>query len=308
MLMKIIDLKKMAQVSMTDKVCCALGNFDGIHLGHKAVFDMCLAYAKANNLKSMVYTFCDSYKKYGKNIFTTEEKIEAIRNEKFDYICLDNLSDVKDYSGLEFVKKILVEKLNVEYACCGFNFSFGINASCNSEDLKNYLSKFGKNTGICSEYSVNNTTLSSSFIKELIIKGDMESVSKYSYDYSISSDVIHGKNNGTSIGFPTINQLVPDSKIAPKNGVYVSKTIIDSKWFPSVTNVGFRPTVETSQSFLNVETHIIGYSGNLYGKSVKVSFLKWLRDEIRFDNLEQLRMQISSDKESAMRYFEKHRV
>ena len=155
---------------------------------------------------------------------------------------------------------------------------------------------------ICQKVSVNNEDVSSTLIRKKINNGSVEDILEYSTPYSIYSKVIEGKKLGRTIGIPTINQQIPKKKITPKKGVYITECEIGENVYPSITNVGLRPTVENTDRE-NMETYIIGFNGNLYNSYIRVNFYKRLRDEIKFDSLNELKAQIEKDIEKAKAYF-----
>lgn len=304
--MRVIDLKTMQQCEITTDTVVALGTFDGCHLGHMTVFRSAYMIAKKINAKTVAYTF-DTIPKSAKdgnikNILTEEEKIKFIRNANVDYIAIDSFSEIKNLDGETFVNQVLKKKLNAKGASCGYNYRFGKNASCDGQSLVRFFENGGECVEICSQVSANGVAVSSTLIREKIQSGDVEEILQYSAPYSVYASVVEGKKLGRTLNFPTINQYIPKEKISPKKGVYVTECEIGEDVYPSVTNVGNRPTVD-SDGFENMETHIIGYNGNLYGSCIRVNFYKRIRDEMKFSSLEELREQIKRDSEKAKDYF-----
>lgn len=304
--MIVYDLKTMQACEPRKNTVVALGAFDGCHIGHLTVFKEAHLMAKSLGCKSLVYTF-DSVPKtksngVPKSIHTLNEKIRHIAGAGIDYIAIDSFEDVKDIEGREFVKSILMDKLRAKGAVCGYNYRFGKGAECDSEALKEILENYGGRVKICGGVCVFSNIVSSSLIREKIIAGEVEEILNMCSPYSVYAPVVEGKRLGRTIGVPTINQIIPKEKITPKRGVYVTECEIGEDVYPSVTNVGVRPSVEENGE-INMETHIIGYSGNLYGSYVRVNFYKRLRDEIRFSCLDELKKQIEKDASEAVKYF-----
>ncbi len=300
--MKVYDLKTMQITEIRENTVVALGIFDGFHLGHASVFKNAFYEAKKKRAKSVVYTFLDNPKSVAK-ILTLEEKLELFKGAGMDYVALDSFDNVKNMSGEDFVNNVLVEQLRVVCGCCGFNYCFGRGASKNAQDLRQMLEKVGGSVVISEKITIENETLSSTKLRKMIENGQVGEIQAYMPPYSIYARVEQGKRLGRELGFPTINQHIPEGKVVPKNGVYVTECYIGEDTYPSVTNVGVRPTVDDPASAVNVETHIIGYDGILYGSHIKVVFREFIRDERKFESVEELKKQIEADTKKAKAYF-----
>ena len=304
--MIIYDLKTMQQCEIEENTIVALGTFDGCHLGHMSVIRAAYLKAKELKVKSLVYTF-DKIPKSNSNseiksIMTINEKIKFIRKCGIDYIAIDNFDSVKNLEGNIFLETVLKSKLNVIGASCGYNYRFGKNAKFTGEDLKDFFEKNGGSVEICPKVSVLDEDVSSTVIRQNIQNGNIEKILAYTQPYSIYAQVIEGKKLGRTIGIPTINQLIPEEKIAPQKGVYITECEIGEDVYPSITNVGTRPTVETDGKE-NIETYIIGYNGDLYHSYIRVNFYKKIRDEKKFSSLIDLKEQIEKDINEAKTYF-----
>jgi riboflavin kinase/FMN adenylyltransferase len=304
--MKIYDLQTMQECEINSDTVVALGTSDGCHLGHMSVIRSAYLKAKSLKIKSLVYTFDEIPKSKANNqikaILTIEEKIKFIRKSGIDYIAIDSFDSIKDIEGNAFVESILKSRLKAKCVSCGYNYRFGKNAKYTGEDLKAFFKNNGECVDICQKVSVNNEDVSSTLIRKKINNGSVEDILEYSTPYSIYSKVIEGKKLGRTIGIPTINQQIPKEKITPKKGVYITECEIGEDVYPSITNVGLRPTVENTDRE-NMETYIIGFNGNLYNSYIRVNFYKRLRDEIKFDSLNELKAQIEKDIEKAKAYF-----
>ena len=300
--MKVYDLSTMQITQIKENTVVALGTFDGFHLGHASVFKNAFCEAKKKRLKSVVYTFLDNPKSVSK-ILTLEEKLGFFKSFGMDYVALDSFDDVRDMSGEDFVNNVLVAQLRVLCACCGFNYRFGKGALCDAENLRQMLEKTGGSVVISPKITIENDTLSSTKLRKMIENGQVGKIQDYMPPYSIYAKVEQGKKLGREMGFPTINQYIPEGKVVPKKGVYITECYIGEDTYPSITNVGVRPTVDDSKSLVNVETHIIGYDGILYGSYIKVVFREFLRDERKFASIDELKTQIAKDTELAKKYF-----
>lgn len=300
------NLRTMQVCEIKEDTVVALGTFDGCHLGHASVFKNAFYEAKKRKASLVAYTFFDSPKtKDGKpvaKLLTLEEKLSAFRGFGADYVALDDFEDVKNMSGEDFVKTVLCDKLHVVCACCGFNYRFGKNASMNAEDLKREVEKMGGSVVISEKILLGNEPLSSTKLREMVENGMVGEIQAYMPPYSIYAIVEEGKHLGRRLGFPTINQRIPEGKVIPKRGVYITECYIGEDTYPAVTNVGVRPTVD-GNDILNVESHIIGYDGMLYGSYIKVVFREFIRDEMQFDSLDALTKQVNLDIERSKNYF-----
>lgn len=300
--MKIYDLKTMQECEITQSTVVALGTFDGAHLGHNHVFQEAFLKAKALEAKFAIYTFDTRATKKVKNILTLEEKLKFIRKSLADYVIIEDFDAIKEMEGQDFVKAVLIDKLKAVCGCCGFNYRFGKNGSCDASDLATFFEKNGGSVVICNEITLNGQTISSTLIRSLIENGEIERILDFSPPYSVYARVQEGKKLGRTIGIPTINQQIPQDKISPKRGVYITECEIGEDVYPSITNVGTRPTVEEN-GCENIETHIIDFDGTLYHSYIRVNFYKRLRDEIKFDSLKELKNQIEKDILQAKKYF-----
>ncbi len=301
--MVIYDLNTMQRCEIKGSTAVALGTFDGCHNGHASVLLGAFYKAKELKIKSLVYTFDTSSIKCQSLIMTLEEKIKAIKKFGIDYVAIEQFEDVCNLGGEEFVNNVLQKRLGAVFASCGYNYRFGKNASYNAENLREFFENNGGSVQISPQVTFENIPLSSTLIRNQIEKGDVEGILLYSKPYSIYAEVIHGKGLGSKFGVATINQQIPKGKVVPKIGVYVTECEIGEDVYPSVTNVGYRPTTDGDNEYLNVETHIIGYSGQLYSSYLRLNFYKFIREERKFASFEELKEQIEKDKKTSLEYF-----
>ncbi len=283
----------------------ALGNFDGVHIAHEKVIKSAVDYAKTNGIISSVVTFSISpavvlghqapllCQKEAK-----EEVFKALGVGELIYIDFD--SDFRNLSSLEFFS-ILKDKLGAVSLSCGFNYHFGKN----KEGTAQLLSTLCKDNGIdffsLSPVIIDGETVSSTLIRKYITEGSIKKANALlGRPFEISNSVVSGNHLGTSLNFPTANQTLPKNFVVPRFGVYITETEIDGKSFRSVTNIGRRPTVDGSEIFC--ETNIFGFSGNIYGKEIKVRYYDFLRDEKKFSSVEELKAQVEKDISTAKAY------
>lgn len=301
--MTIYDLKTMQICDIRESTVVALGFFDGCHAGHQAVFASCRALAHKMGAKSAVYTFSSLPKsKDTKCIFSLDERIRAIRKSGIDYLCIENFEQIMNVDAQAFLEDILCNRLHAIGACCGFNFRFGKGAVADASILTSFFENRGGCVNICDKILYGESALSSSLLRSFIENGELDALCEVASPYSIYATVEHGKELGRTIGIPTINQRIPQDKIVPARGVYITECEIGEDVYASVTNVGVRPSVDLNGQE-NMETHIIGFDGSLYGSCVRVNFYKKIRDEKKFDSLDELRAEVERNIEMAKNYF-----
>ena len=271
----------------------ALGTFDGVHLGHQRVISV----AVKSGFTPVVIMIMQKNRK--KRIFSDELNFSFLEKLGVDtVICLD-LDEIRDMTPDEYLE-MLYGKMNVRLFICGENHRFGKGACGSYEDISRFCARKGIESKRCETVTVNGITASSTAIRECIMNGDMKSAySLMGHCYAIDFSVIKGDGRGHKMGFPTINQQYADEYILPKFGVYAGVAIVDDKEYPAVLNVGIRPTFLTDKPL--AETNIIGYSGDLYDKKVKVMFKEYIRNEKKFASLDEIISAIENDKNECLR-------
>ncbi len=286
----------------------ALGYFDGIHLGHKSVLDTALEWAREENLVPVVMLFDVHPRKLISGsvppVLLSEEKKRKLLTEMGFTVVDFNFREAMNFLPDEFIEKILIEGLNARVVSCGFDYHYGKGGKGNAETLRNELVKRGVKAFSMDAVLLGDEVISSTAIRKLIADGEIEKANTmlgycFSYDFTVKK----GDGVGRVFGFPTINQFFPEDFIVPRYGVYASRVKLENKWYPAVTNVGVRPTVENSS--LRSETCILDFSGDLYGKNVEVSLVKFIRDEKKFPDMEALSRQVEKDIITARNYIKR---
>ena len=282
----------------------AIGNFDGLHVGHQKVLKEAKQKAKKNNLKFGLITFepvpTMFFNKNIQNhrINSLNQKIYFLRKMKLDFLVIINFN--KDFSNLSaegFIKKVLFKKLKSKYIFVSRNFKFGKKRLGNVATLKNFEKKYLYKTVITIPYKKEKKIVSSSLIRKIIHKGHVKEAEKLlGRTWSIEGVVVKGEQRGRKIGFPTCN-IKLNSYITPKLGVYSVRIKINNLNKKGIANIGYRPTF--SGKSLLLEVNIFGIKRNLYKKILKVSFIKFIRAEKKFKNINQLKAQIKKDITSA---------
>lgn len=281
-----------------DSSVVALGKFEGLHRGHMLLIDRIVELAQKEQLTSVVFTININSDKV---INLPEERFSILDAEKVDVnIECEFSSEFAAMSPEEFVKDVLVDKLHALYVVVGSDFRFGCGRKGDVEALRSFGKKYGLSVIAFDKLYVNGSIVSSSLIRGLIETGRMEEVSEYmGRPYSVTGEVCRGKQLGRTIGFPTIN-IIPDSnKLLPPMGVYETEIMIDGVVYAGMTNVGNNPTVEDTDRVI-VETNILGYDGNLYGRVMTVCFKRFIRAEKKFNSIKELKNQIKTDKMRVM--------
>lgn len=283
---------------MKNRTAVAMGFFDGLHIGHRTVIERAVSYKK-RGLASTVLTF-DSLSSLSKltdgdRILFDDLKYKMLEDIGIENIYRPEFNRLKDMTTDEFVKNILVDKLNAKIVICGFDFRFGKGASGDTNTLIELCAKYDIEVVVIPAIYVDGMIVSSTKIREFIKCGEIERAnSLLGYEFNFRLEVIHGRKFGRLINAPTINQILPDMMIIPKFGVYSSKTKINNEQYLSITNIGMNPSIGGLKK-PQAETHIIGYDGDLYGEYIDVSLTGFIRGELKFKNLDELAERIQKD-------------
>jgi len=284
----------------------AIGNFDGIHLGHQKILERLVQQASIANLSSILLTFSPHPEKtLGeskiKMIQTLEQRLEKI--ERFNIniaLVIDFDREFSNLTGRAFIQRVLVNVLKAKRIIVGKNFRFGKKREGNVPALERAASRYGFKVHSVPPLKTGKRIISSSLVRKLIEAGDIERANRLlGRSYEISGIVVKGKSRGKDLGFPTANIKTPN-EILP-HGVFISKALIDTVTFTSLTHIGACPTFQEKEA--NIETYIIDFDGDIYKKEIRVFFIKKLREEKRFATAEALSKQIRRDLQKAADYF-----
>lgn len=293
------------------KTVAALGIFDGVHMGHRAVLDLALERARETGAEPAVFTF-DTVSVTSKGrleaLITDADKLRRFERMGFEYVYSSDFALLKDMSAERFVSEILADKLNAACAVCGADFRFGRGGAADSADLKRICAEYGIEVCTVSQLKIGGEPVSSTRIREFIKNGEIAQANRLlGYRYGYTLPVEHGFERGRTWDFPTINQRIPEGLVLPRFGVYCAKVIIDGVWHAGVTNIGVKPTVEKDSPPL-AETFIIGYSGDLYGRTLDIELYEFVRPEMRFPSFEELKDEIGRNTEQVKKYFSEQRL
>lgn len=276
----------------------ALGCFDGVHVGHRALLNLAIETAKENGYTSAALIISRST---NGAISTLEKRIELMEKMGIDLVIIEDFSQIRNMTKEEYISRLVVE-LNCKVAICGYNFSFGKNKEGDATDLINLMKCHSCDAKVVGRVELNGLAVSSSEIRGFLNLGEIEKANLLlGRPYSIEGEIIHGMGLGKHLGFPTINQSLCTECVHPKKGVYGGYSIIDGVKYKSITNIGVKPTV-TKAGTLVSETHIIDFSGDIYGKSVKVNLLFFIRDERTFESMEELKKEVQLNIETVRNY------
>lgn len=303
-----IVINNLEEIKNIPPCSIALGNFDGVHVGHRTLISKAVDKARQLGIKSAVFTFSNHPKNLFagetvvKNIIYQEEKAALIEKLGVDYLV--NVEFTREIAGMNpmnFIDDLLVDKMNLREAFCGFNYHFGYRAAGNPDVLRKRGIVKGFNVNEMEPVTIGGDVVSSTLIRSLIRSGDVDECEKYlGRKYSIGGEVVVGNRLGRTIGFPTSNIMIDENMVTPPNGVYITNCIYNGQKYNSVTNVGVKPTIGEFKK--NMETHIFDFNKELYGKHIQIEFLKMTREEVKFSSVEELSAQIVRDCEEAKAY------
>ena len=288
------------------KTAVTLGSFDGLHKGHTAVIACAFQMQKEHGLLPLVLLF-DRHPMLTVSGKAPDMILQAaLRDELIAKTGagkrIVSFKEVRDMSCREFFERILIEKLNAGGVCCGWNYRFGKNNEGGIAELKALCEEFGVMLKITPPVDFGGEPVSSTRIRQAVESGDVSLANEMlGREFRYKLTVVDGQHRGRLIGAPTINQRFDEGFVIPKKGVYASVTVVDGREYPSVTNIGLRPSFENED--FRSETCILGFSGNLYGQEIEVRLLQYLRDETKFDSLEKLSEQIGKDAEKSEEIF-----
>lgn len=288
------------QLQLNKPSAVAIGKFDGIHLGHRKLLAEILK-QKSLGLQAVVFTFDPSP---GELFHGRKEKELTTRDEKrqmFERMGIDTLIEfplTMESAGMlpeVFIEDILVNKLRTAFVAAGTDLSFGKNGAGNSELLLKHAKEFHFEVQIIPKVLYDNREISSTWVRETVAKGDATlAETLLGEKYQIGGKVIHGKQIGRTIGFPTINILPDKNKLLPLNGVYKTKVLMEGTVYESISNVGCKPTI-TGEDEILLESYLYDFDGNAYDKDATVYFERFMRPEQKFSGIEALKEQLQKD-------------
>lgn len=296
--MELLNIKNYNETRFGTSI--ALGNFDGVHIGHQKLINRMIDIANIKNLKPSILLFKNHTRSLldgiGPSLITSEEQkndliyklgVDIIYNMDFD-------ESIMKLSPERFFDEILLKRLNVKSIVVGSNYRFGFNALGDANLLKKLGTKYGIYVEIFEPIYIDDEIVSSTRIREYLSNGNMEKAKLLlGRNYSIFGRVVPGKNIGNKLGFPTANIERFINYVIPKNGVYSSQIVVNNRRYLSATSVGYNLTF--NENSIKIESHIIDFDENIYDRMVELIFIKYLREEIKFKSIELLKNQILED-------------
>ena len=305
--MKII--RSIADFDSSEKTIVTIGTFDGIHIGHKKILKNLITTAREEGKKSVLLTFFPHPRmvlQKDKTILllnTLDEKSVLLEKMGLDFLIIHPFS--KEFSrltALEFVRDILVNKLNTSRLIIGYDHHFGKNREGNIHQLKEYSLLYDFKIEEIPAQDIDDVSVSSTKIRKALKEGNLKTANNYlGYYYMLSGTVVNGKKLGGTIGFPTANiEIKEPYKLIPSTGVYIIRTRINGDLYNGIMNIGFNPTVLGKHQ--TIEAHLFDFNENIYGEKIKIEFLNFLREEQKFKSVEELVTQLNIDKENAISF------
>lgn len=288
---------------LTQSCVLAIGNFDGLHIGHEKIIKKTIEIASNEKINSAILSFSPHpatfFKKFeDENFLITNisQKIKLLNSKKLDYFIIGRFNkEMADMEARDFVKEFLFKKLKVKYVVIGYDFIFGKNRQGNIKLLKELGNEIGFKVITVEEVRINNKTASSSLIRNLLKSGEINEANKMlGRNFSVSGIVLEGKKIAKSIGYPTANIKVKKNIIHPKYGVYKGKIELDNQIKDAIINFGLRPTLTQDKEPL-YEIHILDFSGSLYNKKISFELTEFVREEKKFSSIDELKKQIEID-------------
>ena len=305
--MKIIH--SLSNFSSQKKTIVTIGTFDGVHYGHQQIIKKLVVTAKKEKKKSVLLTFFPHPRMvlqkdvYLELINTIEERAKLLEKTGLDYLIIHPFN--KEFSrlnALDFVRTVLVSQLNTSKLVIGYDHHFGKNREGNIEQLTEYSHLYDFSVEEIPAQDIDDVSISSTKIRKALASGNLKTANNYlGYPFMLNGTVVNGKQLGGKIGFPTANIHIKESyKLIPKTGVYVVKSTIEKKEIFGMMNIGNRPTV--NGKYQTIEVHFFDFNQNLYHKNLTIELLYFLRNEQKFDSVEDLIVQLKKDEENSLKY------
>ena len=287
-----------------------IGTFDGVHVGHKKIIEKLTKNGRNENLESVILTFFPHPRMVLqkdtqiKLLNTIDEKIQLLEQSGLDTLIIHPFDKTfSELSAEEFVKQILIDKLNLKKIVIGYDHRFGKNRTAGIDELIVFGKKYGFEVEQISAQEIDEVSISSTKIRKALDNGEIALANSYlGYNYFFQAIVVEGKKLGRTIGFPTANLQVSEFyKLIPKTGVYIVEVLLDNKSFKGMMNIGFNPTV--SGAHQTIEVNILDFNQDIYGKNIQVSLLEKIRDEQKFSSVDELKNQLIKDQETTLKFF-----
>ena len=307
--------QNLKEYNSTEPSVITVGTFDGIHIGHKEIINELCLISKKKKLKSIILSFSPHPKIVLQNssdimlINSMDEKIDILNKYNVDCFLIKEFTiEFSRLTALEFVRDILVNKLNVKHIIVGYDHHFGRNRDASIIQLKEFGELYNFEITEIKPKKVNNNSVSSTKIRNLLLDGNLELANKYLDSYfSLTGLVIKGMGRGKNLGFPTANIKINDEyKLIPRNGVYIVKSLIDSIIYFGMMNIGENPTFDDKNK--SIEIHFFELDYNIYDKKIKINILNRIRNEKKFKSPEFLMEQLKIDRDYSLKYIDENKI
>ncbi|MGJ8733560.1 MAG: bifunctional riboflavin kinase/FAD synthetase [Cellulophaga sp.] len=301
-----ITIKSISKFDKAHATVITIGTFDGVHIGHKKILERLINSAKLLEIESTVLTFFPHPRmvlQQDSNIKllnTIEEKEMILSNLGLDFLIIHPFSkEFSRLSAIEFVRDLLVNKLNTKKIIIGYDHRFGRNRNADINDLRNYGTTFDFNVEEITAQEIDDVSVSSTKIRKALAEGDVSKANSYlGYNYMLTGIVTKGKGLGRQLNYPTANIYIKEEyKLIPKNGVYAVKAKLNNSTVFGMMNIGYNPTVNGTEK--TIEVNFFNFDDDLYGKKIQIDILDRIRDEVKFNSLDDLKEQLAKDQETA---------
>lgn len=289
-----------------------IGTFDGVHIGHQKIIKRLINTGKIEGLKSVILTFFphprmvlqkDSSIKL---INTIKERHDILDALGLDYLLIKKFTqEFSRLSAEDFVKEVLVDKINAKKVIIGYDHRFGRNRNADINDLKAFGETYGFEVEEISAQDINDVAVSSTKIRTALIEGEIHKANAYlGYNFMLTGEVTKGKGLGKELGYPTANiQIDEDYKIIPKQGAYIISSLINDAVVYGMMNIGMNPTVNGTKQ--TIEVHFFDFKKDIYGETIQIDLLHRIRNEEKFESVDALKLQLAKDKETALDFIAK---
>lgn len=295
--------------SSPNRSVVTIGTFDGVHIGHKKILERLISVATDNNLDSIILTFFPHPRMVLqkdaniKLINTMEERSQILKETGLDHLVIHPFSvEFSQLSAKEYVQQMLAKYLKAKKVIIGYDHRFGKGRKADLYDLKVYGDNFDFEVEEITKQEIEDVAVSSTKIRKALLKGEIEKANSYlGYEFMLTGKIVKGKQIGRTLGYPTANLHINETyKLIPKNGVYIVKSCIDNKTYYGMMNIGFNPTVGGKKQ--TIETYFFDVDLNLYDKNIQIRLLKRIREEQKFDSVNELKEAMSQDEDFAREY------
>ncbi|VDH04945.1 bifunctional riboflavin kinase/FAD synthetase [Bergeyella zoohelcum] len=288
----------------------SIGMFDGVHIGHTAIIQRIVEKAKTENLSSTLLTFEPHPRLFFnpqdplKHLTLQDEKIELFRKSGVDNVIFQPFDqNFSQLSGKEFIQNVVVHHLKAKHIVIGHDHVFGKNKSGNFELLENLATKYQYTLEKAHAMEVEGEIVSSTKIRNALLNGEIKKANNLlGYNYFFSGKIVHGKKLGRTIGYPTANIFFKKNKLLPQFGAYIVEVYLGDDFYPGMLSIGNNPTFDGQE--VSAEVYILGFSGNIYGKELKVVFRDFLHEQIKFPSVDGLIQCLDEDKRKTEMFFE----